>query len=172
MDGNGPRSGRPKRMNVLLFSTDPVALDATASRLIGLDPGSVPTTRAGQEMGLGTFLRNDIRLLGDGFDGLRVSGFKVNRSSSLMDFKGRRVRHMLVPRPQIDPARCVRCGICVKKCPVTPAVVDWSSDDHSDPPVYDYDRCIRCYCCQESCPENAITLHTPLLGRAAGHLLR
>ena len=29
MEGNGPRGGTPKKMNILLFSSDPVALDAT-----------------------------------------------------------------------------------------------------------------------------------------------
>ena len=172
MDGNGPRNGRPKQMNALLLSTDPVALDATASRLIGLDPEAVPTTRSGQQMGLGTFHLEDIHLLGDDFAGLRVDGFNVGRKKELMDFKSQRIRHMLVPRPQIDPDRCVKCGICVKMCPVKPAVVDWRGEDHSHPPVYDYDRCIRCYCCQEVCPENAISLHTPWLGRAASHFVK
>ena len=44
MEGNGPRGGKPRAMNVLLFSSDPVALDATACRMIGLDPEFVPTT--------------------------------------------------------------------------------------------------------------------------------
>ena len=40
MEGNGPRGGTPRPMNVLLFSTDPIALDATCgifgeSELIG-----------------------------------------------------------------------------------------------------------------------------------------
>jgi len=28
MEGNGPRGGTPKKMNVILFSTDPIALDS------------------------------------------------------------------------------------------------------------------------------------------------
>ncbi|NPV89274.1 MAG: DUF362 domain-containing protein [Firmicutes bacterium] len=172
MEGNGPRNGKPRQMNALLLSADPVALDATASRLIGVAPESIPTTRAGQQMGLGTFKLEDIRLLGDDPDRLMVSGFNVGRKNSMMDFKNRRIRHMLVPRPQIDPERCVKCGICVNMCPVKPAVVDWNGEDHSQPPVYDYDRCIRCYCCQEVCPENAISLHTPWLGRAAGRFIK
>ena len=38
MEGNGPRGGTPKKMNVLLLSADPVALDATVCTMIGLDP--------------------------------------------------------------------------------------------------------------------------------------
>ena len=37
MEGNGPE-GRPRRTGILMISADPVALDATASRLVGLEP--------------------------------------------------------------------------------------------------------------------------------------
>ncbi|MCD4671221.1 MAG: DUF362 domain-containing protein, partial [Anaerolineaceae bacterium] len=43
MEGNGPRNGSPRPVHVLLFSTDPVALDATAARIMNLDPDLVPT---------------------------------------------------------------------------------------------------------------------------------
>ena len=38
MEGNGPMNGKPKKMGVLLFSADPIALDATVCRIIGVDP--------------------------------------------------------------------------------------------------------------------------------------
>ena len=38
MQGRGPINGYPINLNVLLASRDPVALDATAMRLIGLEP--------------------------------------------------------------------------------------------------------------------------------------
>ncbi|MBI4847290.1 MAG: DUF362 domain-containing protein [Nitrospirae bacterium] len=38
VEGRGPSNGIPRRMDIILGSTDPVALDATAMRLIGLDP--------------------------------------------------------------------------------------------------------------------------------------
>ena len=56
MEGNGPRGGNPKKMNVLLFSRDPIALDATMCRLINLDPALSLTNKAGMEMGAGTFI--------------------------------------------------------------------------------------------------------------------
>jgi len=65
MEGNGPRGGRPKRMDVLLFSSDPVALDATVCRMIGLEPQSVPTIEAGMKSGLGTCMETNIEMLGD-----------------------------------------------------------------------------------------------------------
>src|SRR5262249_52398941 len=38
MQGRGPINGYPINLNVLLASRDPVALDASAMRLIGLEP--------------------------------------------------------------------------------------------------------------------------------------
>ncbi|MCC6095517.1 MAG: DUF362 domain-containing protein, partial [Eubacterium sp.] len=52
MEGNGPTSGDPVPMHLLLFSTDPVALDSIFARLIYLDPEVVPTETAGAQMGL------------------------------------------------------------------------------------------------------------------------
>ncbi|MBE0417670.1 MAG: DUF362 domain-containing protein, partial [Coriobacteriia bacterium] len=53
MEGNGPRGGDSRPVGVLLLSDDPVALDATACRLMGLDPTLVETVTLGQESGLG-----------------------------------------------------------------------------------------------------------------------
>ena len=168
MEGNGPRGGEPRNMNVLLFSADPVALDATACRLIGLDPMLVPTIRFGQEFGRGTANAGDIELLGDGIGPLTNAGFAVDRKP-LRPFKEKGMMkllvNMLVPRPVIDKNKCVRCGNCVTVCPVTPKAVNWAAGDKTRPPVHDYRICIRCYCCQEVCPEKAIELKKPLLRR-------
>ena len=55
MEGNGPTSGDPIPMNVLLFSEDPVALDTVFCHLVYLDPELVPTNVHGEKMGLGTW---------------------------------------------------------------------------------------------------------------------
>jgi len=41
MEGNGPIQGTPKAAGVLLFGDDPVAVDATACRVMGLLPEKV-----------------------------------------------------------------------------------------------------------------------------------
>ena len=58
-------------------------------------------------------------------------------------------------KPYIEPERCIRCGICVKSCPVPEKAIDFRKG-RENPPVYDYKKCIRCFCCQEMCPEKAI----------------
>lgn len=169
MEGNGPRGGEPLAMNVLLFSTDPVALDAVFCRLIDLNPEFVPFMKFGEESGLGTYRWDAIELVGDDIEGLINREFKVVRrpadrlasASSFPPF----LKHLISPRPVIDYDRCINCGSCVLQCPVEPKAVDWPGGDKVEKPVYDYPRCIRCYCCQEICPEKAITIKIPLLGR-------
>jgi len=56
MEGNGPRNGDPRAMNVLLFSTDPVALDSVVCKMIDLDPILVEPLVIGEEFGLGPLL--------------------------------------------------------------------------------------------------------------------
>lgn len=60
MEGNGPQSGTPTPMNVLMLSTDPVALDAVFCHLVNLDPELVPTNVSGMEQGVGTFAEIEV----------------------------------------------------------------------------------------------------------------
>lgn len=168
MEGNGPRGGKPKKTDMLLFSADPVALDATVCRLIDLDPAFVPTILFGHEAGLGTYVEKDIEIVGDSIEDLRMQNFDVKREP-LRSFKRNGLfnvmKNSLVPKPFIIENKCIKCGICTKMCPVKPKAVDWHSGDKKITPSFKYNRCIRCYCCQELCPESAIELRTPLARR-------
>ena len=168
MEGNGPRGGTPRQMNVIIFSIDPIALDATMCRLMNLDPALVLTNRAGLEMGAGTYLQEEIQLLGDPLEPLIACDFKVRRESDQSKPKKARpsfIKNAITPRPYILGEKCIRCGICVKMCPVTPKALNWQDGNKDNPPSYRYDQCIRCYCCQEICPESAIQIKVPFLRR-------
>ncbi|MCX6003951.1 MAG: DUF362 domain-containing protein, partial [Chloroflexi bacterium] len=80
MEGNGPRSGKLKQLSVLLLSIDPVALDATACRIIDLNPEIVPTFRPGEKAGLGTYHIEDIELVGEAIESFLAPSFEVNRT--------------------------------------------------------------------------------------------
>jgi len=108
MEGNGPRGGTPRPMNVLLFSTDPVALDATACRLINLNPLLVPAIVCGSETGAGTFLEEEIEIAGDDYKSLICSDFIVDRTPVKAKRKNQTARFMknrLVPKPVIIPGK-------------------------------------------------------------------
>ncbi len=168
MEGNGPQSGTPRPLNVLLFSTDPVALDAAACRIVNLDPSLVLPIVYGEETGLGR--ASGIDYVGDPIGPFSAPDFDVNRRRSSTTggpkWYGRLARRFVVPRPIVVPRKCTVCGTCVDICPVSPKAVTFEDENRSRPPVHRYDRCIRCYCCQEMCPEGAIQLRVPLLGRA------
>jgi len=167
MEGNGPGSGTPVDMNVMLFSADPVALDTVFCHLINLDPQLVPTNTQGAAMGIGTcreeeieirtpegeisFAQMEERYANPSVDVDRA-GTKKTLLSRYSDFMTRFSR-----RPVIDKKKCVMCGICVSHCPVPGKAVDFKKGEDA-PPVYDYSKCIRCYCCQEMCPQHAITV--------------
>jgi uncharacterized protein (DUF362 family) len=45
MEGNGPTQGQPRRSGVLVLGDDPVAVDATCARVMGLDPNRIDYLR-------------------------------------------------------------------------------------------------------------------------------
>ena len=168
MEGNGPRNGTPRPMHVLLFSTDPVALDATVCRMVDLDPKMVFPLVHGEAFGLGS--AHDIEYAGDPLESFIQPDFDVNRSqepttTDTSFLSTGFMRRFTSPRPVINPALCTRCGQCVDICPVKPKALAWGSNSRIDTPIYNYDRCIRCYCCQETCPSKAISVKMPLLGK-------
>ena len=63
MEGNGPGSGDPTAMNVILMSTDPVAMDSVFARLVYLKPEMVPTNYHGEKMGLGNCKEENIEVV-------------------------------------------------------------------------------------------------------------
>jgi len=78
-DGAGPRTMIPRIKNLVLASSDSVAIDAIAARLMGFDPMSIPFLRMAHERGLGVADVRDIDIVGD--DVSRENfGFKTRKS--------------------------------------------------------------------------------------------
>jgi uncharacterized protein (DUF362 family)/Pyruvate/2-oxoacid:ferredoxin oxidoreductase delta subunit len=168
MDGNGPMSGKPRKLGVLLISSDPVALDAVACRIIYLNTAFVPTFEPGERAGLGTYHDENIEVVGEKVEGFICEDFDVVRKPVEHATSGRIriiIKNRTSARPVIDKSKCTHCGTCVLHCPVTPKAVDWVDGDEKRPPEHNYNRCIRCFCCQELCPDGAISIKTPWLGR-------
>jgi uncharacterized protein (DUF362 family) len=64
-DGPGPRCMIPHVKNVILASSDQVAIDALAAKLMGIDPMSISYIRIAHEMGLGCGDPGQIEIVGD-----------------------------------------------------------------------------------------------------------
>ncbi|MBQ8653726.1 MAG: DUF362 domain-containing protein [Clostridia bacterium] len=175
MEGNGPSSGTPTSMNVLLFSADPVALDSVFAALVHLDPAAVPTCVHGEKSGLGVMDHRRIRVRTpegditpaqaaekygkpdfDVFRGVMKKGFL---------FKVMPMLPFLQHRPKADMSKCIACGVCEESCPVEGKAVHAGNGQKAR---YDYSKCIRCYCCQEMCPAKAIEVYRSPLNRLLG----
>ena len=175
MEGNGPTSGTPIAMNVLLFSADPVALDTVYAALIHLDPATVPTCVRGAKGGIGVMDEGLIDVLTpDGV--LTVSQAREKYGNAQFDvFRGTMKKGLLpklmplLPflqhRPKVDLKKCIGCGVCQEACPVPEKAVH---SGHGKKAKYDYKKCIRCYCCQEMCPAKAISVYRSPLNKLLG----
>lgn len=156
MEGNGPGSGDPVAIGALLASTTPVALDAAAIELVGLEVSSVWTQKVARKTGRpGTHL-DEIVLHGVPLDDLRPPHFRpavgTDVNFGLPAPLRRAFRNSLTARPEILPT-CRLCGHCIRHCP--PQVMTAGRDRVE----IDHELCIRCFCCQELCPYNAIATH-------------
>ena len=164
MEGNGPGSGDLVDVGLLIISEDPVAVDAVGCRIMGIDPLSVPMIRIADELGLGNAHPVSIDLRGEHLAGHVRQGFKLpprSPADRVPRIVFRLAKDLVLPKPIIDPATCIRCGECVTACPTTPKAL---SQAKGAVPRYDYPICIRCYCCQETCRQGAISVKRAALG--------
>lgn len=78
-DGAGPRTMIPVIQNTILASSDSVAIDAVAAKLMGFDPMEIPYLRMATEMGLGEGRVNEIEIVGEDISEINF-GFETKRS--------------------------------------------------------------------------------------------
>lgn len=153
MEGNGPSSGKPKQVGLIIASTDAVALDSVAAHIMGFHQGEILTTQIASDRGLGRRNFNQIEIRGNSWNKLKQQDFQLpsNRfiqliPETLMKMVGR----LIWIRPKAIVNKCKKCGFCIENCPVTAMV------SNDGVPVIDYEQCIQCFCCDEVCPHNAI----------------
>ncbi len=63
--GPGPRTVIPHEKNIILASSDMVAIDAVAAKIMGFDPMKIRCTAKAHELGLGTADTSQIEIVGD-----------------------------------------------------------------------------------------------------------
>lgn len=185
MEGNGPTSGTPRHMGLLLAGESPYALDLAAARLIGLEAEQIPTLERAYQRGLAPATALEVPLaLGADFpeteeaaspwarlDAFRLPDFQSPAVDAGMEafLKGqgflarsgnRIARDVLAVRPRLNPSQCISCRRCAGLCPVKAITTQ------NGKPRIDRARCIRCFCCQEFCPAGALQAKRSRLGDA------
>jgi len=75
-NGPGPRTMYPEIKNIILASSDQVAIDAVAAKLMGFDPMSIEYINLAHNQGLGTGEVKDIEIVGHDISNVNW-GFKV-----------------------------------------------------------------------------------------------
>ena len=157
MEGPGPRRGTPHSTGFLVMSRDTVAADVMACRLVGINPEEVLHLKHAGEMGFGVTKYQEIELVGDPEEELRVQGFQQSQGSGapagiIPPFLANLMRDLFIFLPRVIPDQCKACGVCVESCPAQVITMD------KEVVMIDTKNCIRCYCCQELCPHEAIVL--------------
>ncbi len=144
MEGVGPTSGKPKKAGYILASKSAISLDVVSSKLMGYKPKDILMIKEAVKRKLGSFkfkLVGITKIPNLHFEKPVVTG-KLTK----------RVLKVLKERPiVVDEKKCVKCGLCARKCPVKAIKLNPF-------PIIDKKKCIRCFCCMEICPQDALSL--------------
>ena len=156
MEGDGPGSGDPRHVGLLLAGANPVAVDTIAAEITGIPKRLLYVERAAERLGLAGSDRATITTAGLTIAEARVPDFRLPHISDvqfgLPAFLKNRLRHYLTSRPAPIEEKCRLCGICRDACPPRAITIE-EGKLH-----FDYHRCIRCFCCRELCPDGALTV--------------
>ena len=164
MEGEGPGSGVPRHLGVVIAAENAFDADAVALDIIGVPYGHVPVMRAG--IAKGWFSPSSVQVVGVPVASIRCGNFDV--PTLLLRENGAkpgktlfsRFGGLLRPRLVIRTQDCIRCRKCLESCPAK--VIRVKPDKTL---VIDSTGCIRCFCCHELCPEKAIDIRRGWISR-------
>ena len=173
MEGDGPNSGKMRKMGIIAGSDNYAALDVVESKLMSIDPKDVGVVKAAIKR----------KLLGDNFEDVKVVGEEIENLIA-KDFKKPKTYIGPMPDqgmlwralasmaksyamiPVIKKKECNGCKECYRICPQSAIAM------RKDRPHIDYGKCIRCYCCHETCPNDAISLDWKFTGKLMKRLVK
>lgn len=170
MHGNGPGSGEPFDLGLILAGTDPLAVDYTAAGIVGIPREQIPIFAVAKAQGKGFQDPGDITFAGESPEAVRAAGFRPADGgrgfARIPGFIINPLKKSMAIKPRINQSVCKLCGECVALCPPK------AMKEEGRKIKIDRKACIRCFCCQELCPHGAITAERNLAGRLLTRVLR
>ncbi|MEM1513484.1 MAG: DUF362 domain-containing protein [Candidatus Thermoplasmatota archaeon] len=178
-DGEGPVAGNVRKMDLIIASRDVVSADASACRVMGINPYEIYHIKRGEERRLGKI--RDVELLGEKIKDVKEkfeNPVKSNRIKyRIFDFgmmlasrlKGtnkeenayKTIAELMKTKPFISNY-CKKCGKCTEICPQK-AIENFKIN---------HEKCVSCMICMEGCPFNAIKIEKISLLRGIKEIIR
>lgn len=173
MQGNGPKNGTPYNMNTLIMGSSLTAVDSVGARLIGYDnPLELPILKEAFDSKWGTVMPEEIQVLGEKIENLKVEDFQLIRKGGKFYFKNPKVnaflKSLIAPSPSLIVDKCIGCKRCQEVCPEKGKVITMIKNGNKVVPTWEMKNCIRCFCCQELCPVGAIETKGTTLAKVLG----
>jgi len=161
MEGNGPTSGDLVPLGFLAGSADGVALDAALCHILKIPPGKVIYLDLLHRAGAGVADWSRIELVGNVSLPLQRPPLRVPMTARFLNWIPVWLVRWLAPYVWIRPSfttRCVKCGLCVKACPVNALCLA-----AGPVPVLNPAACIGCCCCHVVCAQGAVVMTQSIL---------
>ena len=166
MEGDGPGSGTPKYLGMLIAGENSHYIDLAVADMMGFDPHSLPVLKRAINRGLVPDRLDESLICGDRNLYRKLDNWQMPRSYRI-DFGDKvpralrwatpTVEKFLAPKPKIIKNKCIGCGQCRDICPQQTITI---KDKKA---VIDMKNCIKCFCCHEMCPVKAIDVKRSIL---------
>jgi uncharacterized protein (DUF362 family) len=148
MEGEGPTTGEPVNLGLIIVGEDAVAVDIVSSALMDWNPMDVGTNFLAKKREMGPHSLNEVEVLGESIDSVKTLFKKPQIQTGDEQFI--KIRMPIL----CDPEKCQDCAVCAKVCPV-------GAIKMIGIPEFQDDQCIQCFCCTELCPHGALKAIRP-----------
>ena len=160
MEGDGPVSGTPKHIGLILASYEAALLDAACVWIAGGEPSAHSTTRIALNRSDRHIKPDNFQVFVRDFEDLPRSSFVLPQNT--MKIYGKLFQYLpkntLYFRPQVNSQVCTLCNTCINNCPVKALRIANGQVDLQP------EECFACFCCREACEVGAIEIQGYLMG--------